>query len=198
MPKYKTPSTVWTRYKHDPNIYNWLCLKLHIYKYRLIYIFLDPSLWRVVNLYRRLEPKWLAKITCASYAFQCRIDAAVDNYLKKTNVKVYKKTFSDPGYITHATFIVKKGGWKSRPTYRGRYKDEQTEWKYGLKKAVSKIWCDGEYAGNWSQDAVNYKGKWCNKNWQWHFMQSFKSDFFGDHHEFLDSNDEYKVWRHDD
>ena len=47
----------------------------------------------------------------------------VDNYLKQQMLK-FIKTFSDP--TRTLTFIVKKGGWKSRPTAEAD-KDEQTE-----------------------------------------------------------------------
>ena len=197
--KPSTFSTVWTRYKSNPNFYNWICLTWHIFKCRFRDFVMEPNLYKYVMTYRYNEPKWLAKLTCPSYAFQSKIDDAVDNYLKKTKVKVYQRTYHDPGITTEVTYIVKKGGWIKNPGYRStRFYDEQSEWKHNFERAVEEIWGLGEYHGAWSQDAVSFKGKWCHMNWQWHFVHNFKKDFFGHHHEFCDANDSYKPWRNDD
>ena len=187
MSKYKRPINVWDRYKSEPNFYNWMCLTLHILKFRFSFFWNKPSLYKFVHLYRSYEPKWLAKLTCPSYALQCKIDDTIDKYIKKTKVKVVQKTYCEPAdYNVDATYIIKKDGWE--------YPDGELNWKRGLENEVSNIWGLSEYAGAWKQDAM-YKAKWNKMNWQYHFCHNVIKDFFGDLHEFLDK-DKYDWYKY--
>jgi len=121
---------------HNPiqQILSTLKLRLH----RLFSTTPSGWLYDLVSFYRSYEPKWLAKHTCSSYAFQLKLDEVVNAYLKETKTKVHQVTWHNPGLTTNGTYIIKKNGWSEEKDNKGR--TEQQIWKQGFENAVYDIW----------------------------------------------------------
>ena len=155
-------------------------------KWRLHRLFsTTPNGWlyNLVSFYRSYEPKWLAKHTCSSYAFQLKLDEVVNEYLKETKTKVHQETYNDPGLTTNGTYIIKKNGWSEEMDNKGR--TEQQIWKQGFENAVYDIWGYSNYPNAWKQNAKHW-GQWDNMAWQYHYCNSFIEKFFGDYSDFTD------------
>ena len=155
-------------------------------KWRLHRLFsTTPNGWlyNLVSFYRSYEPKWLAKHTCSSYAFQLKLDEVVNEYLKETKTKVHQETYNDPGLTTNGTYIIKKNGWSEEKDNKGR--TEQQIWKQGFENAVYDIWGYSNYPNAWKQNAKHW-GQWDNMAWQYHYCNSFIEKFFGDYSDFTD------------
>ena len=166
---------------HNPiqQILSTLKLRLH----RLFSTTPNGWLYNLVSFYRSYEPKWLAKHTCSSYAFQLKLDEVVNEYLKETKTKVHQETYNDPGLTTNGTYIIKKNGWSEEMDNKGR--TEQQIWKQGFENAVYDIWGYSNYPNAWKQNAKHW-GQWDNMAWQYHYCNSFIEKFFGDYSDFTD------------
>ena len=164
--------------------------KLHIFLYRVRWLFRsDPNGWlyNAVNFYRSYEPKWLAKLTDPSYAFQCQIDNVIDDYLKEKSVRHVRGVWCDPGLNTEYRFYIREHDWTE---------EDIREFKNGLERAIFDIWGYSNYRGAWKQNALHFS-KYCNSNWQNHFCHSFiDRELYGDYEEFC-SEAHFKEWRED-